>query len=95
MSLGVQLFIAWTQRRQAAGQAPLLALVVIESPQDRAAVISMMAMTMLGKAITFMIPLYIQIVQGRNEPADGRRDDSVPAGGPGCGNSRRAGCTAG
>jgi MFS family permease len=63
--VGVQLFIAWTQGRQAAGETPLLALVVIESPQDRAAVISMMAMTMLGKAITFMIPLYIQIVQGR------------------------------
>jgi len=63
--VGVQLFIAWTQGRQAAGQTPLLALVVIESPQDRAAVTSMMAMTMLGKAITFMIPLYIQIVQGR------------------------------
>ncbi len=60
-----QLFIAWTQSRQAAGQTPLLALVVIESQQDRAAVISMMAMTMLGKAVTFMIPLYIQIVQGR------------------------------
>jgi hypothetical protein len=34
---GVQLFIAWTQSRLAAGQTPLLALVVIESPQDRAA----------------------------------------------------------
>jgi MFS family permease len=63
--VGVQLFIAWTQNRQAAGQTPLLALVVIESPQDRAAVISMMAMTMLGKAIMLMIPLYIQIVQGK------------------------------
>ena len=63
--VGVQLFIAWTQGRQAAGQTPLLALVVIESPQDRAALISMMAMSVLGKAITFMIPLYIQIVQGR------------------------------
>jgi MFS family permease len=63
--VGVQLFIAWTQGRQAAGRTPLLALVVIESPQDRAAVFSMMAITMLGKAITFLIPLYIQIVQGR------------------------------
>lgn len=63
--VGVQLFIAWTQGRQAAGKTPLLALVVIELPQDRAAVISMMAMTMLGKAITFLIPLYIQMVQGR------------------------------
>jgi len=63
--LAAQLFIAWTQHRQATAQTPLLALVVIESTQDRAAVISMMAITMLGKAITFMIPLYIQMVQGR------------------------------
>jgi Na+/melibiose symporter-like transporter len=62
----VQLFIAWTQRRQAAGQTPLLALVVIESTPDRAAVVSMMAITMLGKAITFLIPLYMQMVQGRS-----------------------------
>jgi MFS family permease len=62
--VGLQLFIAWTQRRQAGGQTPLLALVVIESPQDRAAVVSMMAITMLGKAITLLIPLYIQMVQG-------------------------------
>jgi MFS family permease len=64
--LGVQLFIAWTQGCQAAGQTPLLAMVVIEAPQDRAALVSMMAITMLGKAITFMIPLYIQMVQGRS-----------------------------
>jgi MFS family permease len=64
--LGVQLFSAWTQRRQANGQAPLLALVVIESTAERAAVTSMMAITMLGKAVTFMIPLYIQIVQGQS-----------------------------
>ena len=64
--VGVQLFIAWTQSRQIAGRSPLLELVVIESKQDRAAVVSMMAITVLGKAITFMIPLYIQMVQGRS-----------------------------
>jgi MFS family permease len=62
----VQLFIAWTQSRQAAGRTPLLELSVVESTQDRAAVVSMIAITMLGKAITFMIPLYIQMVQGRS-----------------------------
>ena len=61
----VQLFIAWTRDRQATGRTPLLELSVIESPQDRAAVVSMMAITMLGKAVTLMIPLYIQMVQGR------------------------------
>ncbi len=64
--VGVQLFMAWTESRQAAGRTPLLHLAVIESVQDRAAVVSMMAITMLGKAITLMIPLYIQMVQGRS-----------------------------
>jgi MFS family permease len=64
--VGVQLFFVWTQRRQAAGQAPLLELAVMESAQDRAALTSMMAITILGKAITLMIPLYIQMVQGRS-----------------------------
>lgn len=64
--LGVQLFIAWTQRREARNEAPLLALAVLESKPERAAVVAMMAMTMLGKSITFLIPLYMQIIQGRN-----------------------------
>jgi MFS family permease len=64
--LGAQLFVAWTRQRQATGRQPLLATVVIEATPDRAAVISMMAITVLGKAVTFMIPLYIQIVQGKN-----------------------------
>jgi MFS family permease len=64
--VGVQMFIAWTQRRVALGQTPLLALSVIESRHERAAVVSMMAITMLGKAITFLIPLYMQVIQGRN-----------------------------
>jgi MFS family permease len=63
--LGVQWFIAWTQRRQTAGRTPLLEPAVIASSQDRAAVVSMMASTTLGRATIFMIPLYIQVVQGR------------------------------
>jgi MFS family permease len=64
--LAAQLFVAWTRHRQATGQTPLLAPAVIDSTPDRAAVISMVAITMLGKSITFMIPLYIQMVQGKN-----------------------------
>ncbi len=63
--VGIQLFIAWTQKRQAAKQTPLLALEVIESPQEQAAVYSMMAIVVLGNALTFLTPLYIQMVQGR------------------------------
>ena len=64
--IGVQLFIAWAQRRQALQQTPLLALEVIDSPQERAAVYSMMSIVILGNALTFLTPLYIQMVQGKS-----------------------------
>jgi predicted MFS family arabinose efflux permease len=63
--VGIQLFIAWTQRLQARQQMPLLAPVVVESMPERAAIFSMMSVVMLGNALTFLVPLYIQIVQGR------------------------------
>jgi predicted MFS family arabinose efflux permease len=67
--LGVQLFIAWAQRRQVRGETPLLALRVIESPREHAAAIAMMAVFMLANALTFLVPLYIQMVQGRTSLA--------------------------
>lgn len=63
--IGVQLFIAWTQKRQAAGKTQLLALEVVDSTQERTAVFAMMAIVILGNALTFLTPLYIQMVQGR------------------------------
>lgn len=63
--VGVQLFIAWMQRRRGLGRTPLLDPVVMQATQDRAAVVSMMASTMLGRSVIFLIPLYIQLVQGR------------------------------
>ena len=56
----------WTHRRQAAGKTPLLALEVIDSPQERAAVYAMFAVVALEAALNFSVPLYIQIVQGRS-----------------------------
>ena len=64
--VGIQLFIAWAQRRQIRRQTPLLALRVIESPREHAAVLAMMAIFMLANALTFLVPLYIQMVQGRS-----------------------------
>ncbi len=61
-----QSFLAWTRRRQASGKTPLLALEVIESPQERAAVYSMFAVVSLEAMLNFSVPLYIQIVQGRS-----------------------------
>lgn len=64
--VGVQLFIAWAHRRQAQRRTPLLSPKVIESPRERAAVLAMMAIFMLANALTFLVPLYIQMVQGRS-----------------------------
>ena len=61
-----QAFLMWTRRRQEAGKTPLLALSVIESPQERAAVYAMFAVVALEAALNFSVPLYIQIVQGRS-----------------------------
>jgi len=62
----LQSFFAWTDRRATSGKTPLLALEVIESTQKRVAVLSMLIIVMLGKALTFLMPLYIEIIQGRS-----------------------------
>lgn len=61
-----QSFLMWTRRREAAQQTPLLALEVIDSPQERAAVYAMFSVVALEAALNFSVPLYIQIVQGQS-----------------------------
>ena len=60
-----QAFLSWTRRREERKQTPLLALAVIDSPQERAAVYAMFAVVALEACLNFSVPLYIQIVQGR------------------------------
>ena len=59
-----QSFFAWAHRRQSQGKTPLLALEVLDSPQERAATFCLFIIAALGPAVNFLIPLYIQIVQG-------------------------------
>lgn len=59
-------FFAWAHQRQAAGKPPLLATEVLDSPQERNATIALLIVGALGPAVNFLIPLYIQIVQGRS-----------------------------
>lgn len=61
-----QLFFVWARRRRRDGKTPLIALEVIESPKERAAVYAMFIIVAIGSAVSFLIPLYIQIVQGRS-----------------------------
>lgn len=60
-----QIFITWTRQREKEGKTPLLALSVVSSPQERAAVIAMFSVVALEAMLNFSVPLYIQIVQGR------------------------------
>jgi len=59
-----QAFLVWSRRRLAGGQAPLMALEVIGTTQERAALFSLFAIGAITSAIAFLVPLYIQIVQG-------------------------------
>ena len=61
-----QSFMRWTRMREEAGKTPLLALQVIASPQERAAVYAMFSVVALEAMLNFSVPLYIQIVQGRS-----------------------------
>jgi predicted MFS family arabinose efflux permease len=64
--VGMQLFIVWVQHRKKVNKAPLLAIEVIESRPERMAVLALMAIVAIGSALNFMIPLYIQMVQGQS-----------------------------
>jgi MFS family permease len=60
-----QSFFAWSHRRVDANKQPLLALEVLESREEKSAVIAFLVAGSLGLAVAFLIPLYVQIVQGR------------------------------
>lgn len=60
----VQGFFAWTLRRQEKNKTPLLALEVLGSNKERAATYCLFIIAALTPAILFLIPLYIQIIQG-------------------------------
>jgi MFS family permease len=68
ITLGVviaQAFFTWSQYRQDMNKSPLFALEVLDSVYERAAIFALLIIGALGPAINFLIPLYIQIVQGR------------------------------
>ncbi|HMF89430.1 MAG TPA: MFS transporter, partial [Candidatus Angelobacter sp.] len=58
-------FFAWSRKRRASGQSPLIALEVVDTPKERSAVFTLFIIGALGSAVTFLVPLYIQVVQGR------------------------------
>jgi MFS family permease len=61
-----QAFIAWSRKRCAEQKTPLLALDLIRTPQQRSTILLLFIIITLGSAVSFLVPLYIQIVQGRS-----------------------------
>lgn len=72
IALGIVIFMAfflWSHKQASKGKTPLLALQVVESPKEWAAVLALFLVVMVEAAINFTVPLYIQIIQGRTSAA--------------------------
>lgn len=68
IALGIvfgQAFFAWSEKRVTNKKTPLLALEVLDSTTERAAVITFLVAGGLSSVISFLIPLYTQIVQNQ------------------------------
>jgi predicted MFS family arabinose efflux permease len=59
-------FLAWTANRTENKKTPLIALEVVRSAKERATLLAMFIIVSLEAATNFTVPLYIQIVQGRD-----------------------------
>jgi len=62
-------FFLWSHQQAAAGRTPLLALEVVDSPREWVAVLTLFIIVGIEGAINFLVPLYIQIIQGRSSAA--------------------------
>lgn len=60
----VHAFFRWTRRRMDAGEPPLFSLDVLRSSKERSIVACMSLMLFIGTATSFLLPLYMQVVQG-------------------------------
>ena len=61
----VTAFVAWSRRYGAVGGTPLIALGMFAGSSERSVLFSIFSVGLLGAAITFVIPLYMENVQGR------------------------------
>lgn len=57
-------FLIWSRRRKKTGRTRLVALSLLGIPSELAALFSLFAIGALTAAVAFLIPLYIQVVQG-------------------------------
>jgi MFS family permease len=62
----LKVFVLWSRRLKSKGGTPLVALEVLGTAQERSALLALFIISALASAITFLIPMYIQVVQGRS-----------------------------
>lgn len=62
-------FFSWSGRTARTGRTPLLALEVVDSAREWAAVVTLFVIVGTEAAINFAVPLYIQIIQDRSSAA--------------------------
>ena len=60
----LQAFFRWTRKRMDEGKPPLFSLDVLRSSKERSIVACMALMLFIGTATSFLLPLYMQVVQG-------------------------------
>jgi hypothetical protein len=61
-------FVTWTRRRAAEKKTPLLDLAIVQAPPERAAILTLFLVGSVEAATLIAVPLYIQILQGRDAP---------------------------
>jgi predicted MFS family arabinose efflux permease len=65
-ALLLKAFVFWSRRLKSKGGTPLVALEVLETRKERSALITLFMISGIASGITFLIPMYIQVVQGRS-----------------------------
>jgi MFS family permease len=61
----IQAFFAWMRRQRVRGKPQLFEMEVLDSNEEIHASISLLLIGALAAGVNFLIPLYVQIVQGR------------------------------
>ncbi|MGG7464867.1 MFS transporter [Plantibacter sp. YIM 135347] len=64
--IGGQVFFSWLRKGKAQGAPRIFDLDVLKTGAERAITLCMAIMLFVGTAANFLIPLYIQVVQGRS-----------------------------
>jgi MFS family permease len=65
-ALLLRVFVIWSRRLESQGGTPLVALEVVGTKKERSALLALFTISAIQSGITFLIPMYIQVVQGRS-----------------------------